>query len=1215
MISLDAFSATTVNVPRSACAIIIEPLRSVAKFLHLLDAEGMLKGDFRIHDNKITDSKYQTNGSIKKNPKQYLNYGEEDQMEIQGFIYSNMKGNVVLFFYILTLGILRLFFHWYPHLHLKATHDRCSLKKANKVLVIDIYRKFKSYFVKEIKTLDISGIQGNQDENILECNLSDGRQKKLYHARIIKCKKLLYVWDEETENFLKLMGFDKGITRRQLHSCKGQSKEKQIIKRIIYGGNEISVPVQTIITLLVLEALTPFYMFQLFSLLVWLCESYYYYGIAIIIMSVVGISTSILQTRRNQKNLRGTVNLIDTAIVCRGGDIYEEVPTTELVPGDLIVIPSGGCEMQCDAVLLTGHCVVNESMLTGESVPISKTPLPEDYVLFNLKENMNHTLFCGTKIIQTKSKGDAKVLAVVIKTGYLTTKGELVRSILYPPPADFKFETDSYKFIGILFVIAVLGVVYTVVSKSTRKIKPLDILIKALDIFTIAVPPALPAAMTVGKLYALTRLKNKKIFCINSRVINVSGSTDCICFDKTGTLTEDELDMWGIVPIENKEVKQPLKSVSALSYTSELLRGMASCHSLAIINGELGGDPLDIKMFESTGWKLQDSVDATKHHHINVKPVSGFPPYENPPEVGIVKQYQFSSHLQRMSVIVHSSDTQNYTVFCKGAPEMIISLSKPNSLPTNLIDKVHEYTVQGYRVIALGKKYLEGVTIEEVNKKLREDVEYDLDFCGLIILENKLKPQTSGIINILKNANLKVVMITGDNLQTGVHIARECGMVEPTQTIIEVMAGEPSQYVAASIGYKILSPGIVLVKYEKSLDIEKAPQNRYCFAVTGKSWGNIVKYFPELIPRIVVKGAVFARMSGMQKQQLVEELKNMGYYVAMCGDGANDCGALKAAHVGISLSEAESSVASPFTSKIQNISCVPKVLKEGRAALITSFGIFKVMLCYSLIEFSSVMILYNIDGNLSSFQFLFIDICLILNFASFFGITKAHDTLAKTPPRNSLMGFVPISSMSFFMIISVFFQLTGYYWIQTYNWFTPYVYKGHDDTNFVSYENFSVFVISVFQYITMCVVFSKGRPYRKPLYTNVPFTASLIITTALCLWMVIKPPDWLISVMELKPTPMEAIYALLLIGAINFVICIIFEDVIVENVLGKIVVPKFKRLEHSRKKYLEVFRDLSRDPDWPIISDKDTLIMNTYNHNNDLNGIYNKGFDDAITKC
>ena len=85
------------------------------------------------------------------------------------------------------------------------------------------------------------------------------------------------------------------------------------------------------------------------------------------------------------------------------------------------------------------------------------------------------------------------------------------------------------------------------------------------------------------------------------------------------------------------------------------------------------------------------------------------------------------------------------------------------------------------------------------------------------------------------------------------------------------------------------------------------------------------------------------------------------YCVGMCGDGANDCGALKTAHAGISLSEAEASVASPFTSRTANIECVPTVMREGRAALVTSFGVFKYMALYSIIQFTSVEILYSVS--------------------------------------------------------------------------------------------------------------------------------------------------------------------------------------------------------------------------------------------------------------
>jgi len=134
----------------------------------------------------------------------------------------------------------------------------------------------------------------------------------------------------------------------------------------------------------------------------------------------------------------------------------------------------------------------------------------------------------------------------------------------------------------------------------------------------------------------------------------------------------------------------------------------------------------------------------------------------------------------------------------------------------------------------------------------------------------------------------------------------------------------------------------------------------------------------------------------------------------MCGDGANDCGALRAAHVGISLSEAESSVAAPFTARDPHIGCVPRVIREGRAALCTSFGIFKFMVSYSLTEFASAIILYGMDSNLTDLQFLFIDICLAMNFAFFFSKTDSFaGPLDPRPPQTSLLSLNPISSMAF----------------------------------------------------------------------------------------------------------------------------------------------------------------------------------------------------------
>lgn len=235
---------------------------------------------------------------------------------------------------------------------------------------------------------------------------------------------------------------------------------------MVYGDNQIDVPIKSWVELLFLEALNPFYVFQVFSVILWFTYNYYYYACVIILMTGFGIFFSIRQTLKNQNALHATVFSTDTATVVQEDKSNLTIDTKYLVPGDILEIPSSGCTMQCDAVLLSGNCILDESMLTGESVPVTKTPLPcKKDLIYDMKEHARHTLFCGTKVIQTRYIGSEQVLAVVINTGNTTAKGELIRSILYPPPVDYKFEQDSYKFVALLASVAFCGFVFTVVTK------------------------------------------------------------------------------------------------------------------------------------------------------------------------------------------------------------------------------------------------------------------------------------------------------------------------------------------------------------------------------------------------------------------------------------------------------------------------------------------------------------------------------------------------------------------------------------------------------------------------------------------------------------------------------------------------------------------------------------------------------------------------------
>lgn len=338
--------------------------------------------------------------------------------------------------------------------------------------------------------------------------------------------------------------------------------------------------------------------------------------------------------------------------------------------------------MHCDAVLLNGNVIVNESILTGESVPVTKTPIPFQTGTQNTKlhmaEHSRHILFSGTQIIQKRNYGREKTRCLVIRTGFNTTKGELIRSILHPKPVDYGFNNDTYKYLGGLSVIALAGMIYTLIVKVERDSGAFEIVFSVLAVVTTVVPPALPSALTACLVYAQDRLKKKDIYCISPSSINLCGTLNCFVFDKTGTLTEDGLDLKFVLPLdsENKKEFGELVDNSKDLDQQELMESMAICHSLTYINGELAGDPLDLKMFDFTGWELIEANETDNFDKMTptiIRPVNG------ERELAIVKQFPFSSSMQRMSVVVKGLHDENFMVYVKGSPEKIFELSKPDT--------------------------------------------------------------------------------------------------------------------------------------------------------------------------------------------------------------------------------------------------------------------------------------------------------------------------------------------------------------------------------------------------------------------------------------------------------------------------------------------------------------------------------------------------------
>lgn len=144
--------------------------------------------------------------------------------------------------------------------------------------------------------------------------------------------------------------------------------------------------------------------------------------------------------------------------------------------------------------------------------------------------------------------------------------------------------------------------------------------IRALDLITVVVPPALPATLSIGTTFAIGRLRKLGIFCISPNRVNVAGKINVVCFDKTGTLTEDGLDIMGVRCTDRSgdmfgELLTDINDLPTTSNTGKasFLHALATCHSLKVIDGQVMGDPLDAKMFEFTSWAIEEGkVGASK---------------------------------------------------------------------------------------------------------------------------------------------------------------------------------------------------------------------------------------------------------------------------------------------------------------------------------------------------------------------------------------------------------------------------------------------------------------------------------------------------------------------------------------------------------------------------------------------------------------------------
>ncbi|KAK3938677.1 manganese-transporting ATPase [Diplogelasinospora grovesii] len=695
-----------------------------------------------------------------------------------------------------------------------------------------------------------------------------------------------------------------------------------------YGTNTFDIPVPTFTELFKEHAVAPFFVFQIFCVGLWMLDEYWYYSLFTLFMLVMFESTVVWQRQRTMNEFRGMSIKPYDMYVYRLGK-WTEIQSDKLLPGDLVSVSrtKEDSGVACDMILVEGTAIVNEAMLSGESTPLLKDSIqlrPGDATIDTEGLDKNAFLWGGTKVLQiTHGNADGEkpklasgvpappdngAMAIVVKTGFETSQGSLVRTMIYSTERVSANNVEALLFILFLLIFAIAASWYVWDEGVKKDRKRSKLLLDCILIVTSVVPPELPMELSLAVNTSLAALAKYAIFCTEPFRIPFAGRVDVACFDKTGTLTGEDLVVEGIagLGLGHSGTDTPREYDGAHSHMSavheagmETTLVLATAHALVKLDeGDIVGDPMEKATLTALGWTLgKNDILSSKSALALAGGTTG--------TVQIKRRFQFSSALKRQSSVATVNGVDPKTgrkikgtfVGVKGAPETIMKMLV--TVPQDYEETYKYFTRRGSRVLALAYKQLttDGeLGTGKINDLKRENVEAGLTFAGFLVLQCPLKDDAKQAVRMLNESSHRVVMITGDNPLTAVHVAREVEIVDREVLILDApehsVAGE-EKLIWRSVDDKIH----IDVDPTKPIDPKIIKNNDLC--VTGYAlakfkdqvgWNSLLRYT-----------WVYARVSPKQKEDILLGLKDMGYYTLMAGDGTNDVGALKQAHIGVAL--------------------------------------------------------------------------------------------------------------------------------------------------------------------------------------------------------------------------------------------------------------------------------------------------------------------------
>ncbi|MFH1337699.1 MAG: calcium-translocating P-type ATPase, SERCA-type [Nanoarchaeota archaeon] len=588
-----------------------------------------------------------------------------------------------------------------------------------------------------------------------------------------------------------------------------------------------------------------------------------------------------IQEYRAEKAIEALKKLASPeAIVVRGGK-RKTVKSKELVPGDIVLLYEGTKIPADMRILEVTTLKLDESSLTGESVPVNKDTTPVKNAQIADRENM---AYMGTMVTYGRGMG------VVTETGMKTEMGKIARMI-----EDVKEEETplqkrlgvfgknlGFMIMGICALVVIIMLLKSGVLLGTGNMQSaiIDSVILGIALAVAAIPEGLPAVVTITLALSLQRLSKKNAIIRKLSTVETLGSTTIICSDKTGTLTRNEMTVRkifingkiidvtgkGYVPEGNflyeGEKIDPLKD----SDLSLLLTTGVLCNNASLSqNNSIVGDPTEGALL----------IAAAKILNLN----------KIKKEYEFKEEFPFSSERKRMSVIYRNNNGMQS--FVKGAPEIILDrcthiLKNGQSVAISKEDKKKILYIN--RNLSKDALRVLGIAFKKVKKIEEKEAENGLTFIGMIGMMDPPRKHVREDIATCKKAGIKIVMITGDHRDTAIAIAKEINMFEE--------------------GQKSLT----------GAELDKMSEKEFS--------------------RIVENITVYARVNPEHKMKIVTALQKKGHIVAMTGDGVNDAPALKKADIGVSMGINGTDVAKEASDMIlsdDNFTSIVSAVKMGRA--------------------------------------------------------------------------------------------------------------------------------------------------------------------------------------------------------------------------------------------------------------------------------------------